>query len=106
MAEGKRDNRSATRDPVNLKVDWKVEGHFLFENSTNISEQGIFVETKKPMEPGTMLNLQFKLPDTAGTIEVLGEVIWVNQIRPGQTDHPNPGMGVRFVNLKEIDKET
>ena len=56
------------------------------------------------MSPGTMIDLQFTLPDTEKAIEVLGEVIWTNPVRPDAKNH-NPGMGIRFVNMAEIDKE-
>lgn len=103
MSAGKKEKRSARRVPVKLRVDWKAEGTFLYENATNISEHGIFVETNDPMEPGTMIDLQFTIPDSHKKIQVLGEVAWANPLRPEK--NYNPGMGIRFVNLKEIDKE-
>ena len=106
MSEGKKEMRSAQRVPVKLKVDWKAEGTFLYENATNISEHGIFLETDDPMEPGTMIDLQFTLPESNKKIEVLGEVAWANPLRPQKEANYNPGMGIRFVNLKELDKET
>ncbi|HEY8042309.1 MAG TPA: PilZ domain-containing protein, partial [Polyangiaceae bacterium] len=33
-----------------------------------------------------------------------GEVAWINPVRPNG-DNPNPGMGVRFVNLRPDDRE-
>ena len=106
MSEGKREKRLTQRVPVKLKVDWKAEGTFLYENATNISEHGIFVETNDPMDPGTMIDLQFTLPESNKQIAVLGEVTWANPLRPRKEANYNPGMGIRFVNLKEIDKET
>ncbi len=106
MSEGNSEKRSSRRIPLTLKVDWKAEGTFLYENATNISEHGIFVETNEPMEPGTMIDLQFTLPDSKQKIQVLGEVAWANPLRPAKKDNYNPGMGIRFVNLKELDKET
>ena len=104
MSKSKNELRGSRRVPVKLKVDCQCEGNFLFEDATNISEHGIFIETKDPMSPGTMIDLQFTLPEDERAIEVLGEVIWVNPIRPDTKNH-NPGMGIRFVNLAEIDKE-
>ena len=105
MTMSKDEQRRVRRVPVKLKVDWQAEGNFLFENATNISEHGIFIETDKPMEPGTVIDLQFNLPDDPNKIEVRGEVAWTNPLRPVSEDNHNPGMGIRFVNLKEIDKE-
>jgi type IV pilus assembly protein PilZ len=106
MSDDSKEKRSSRRVPFKFKVDWKSEGTFLYENATNISEHGIFIETDKPMDPGTTIELQFTSPETQKKIEVLGEVAWVNPLRPAKKDNYNPGMGIRFVNLKEIDKET
>lgn len=100
------EKRSGARVPVKFKVDWKSEGTFLFENATNISEQGIFIETREPMPTGTSIGLQFTLPDTTKRIEVMGKVAWVNPVRAQADANYNPGMGIRFENLTEIDKET
>ena len=106
MSENASNKRASPRVPVNFKVDWQCESNFLFENATNISEHGIFIEAHDPMEAGTMINLVFTLPDDSRKIEVLGEVVWTNPVRPGKEENYNPGMGIRFVNLKEIDRET
>ncbi len=107
MSSENKDKRTSTRVPVKMKVDWKSEGNFLFENATNISEHGIFVESDDPMKAGTMLNLQFSLPDVPKKkIDVLGEVIWTNPVRRDRSAVHNPGMGIRFVDLKDIDRET
>jgi len=106
MTEKKKEKRTSQRVPVKLKVDYRATGNFLFENATNISEQGIFVETDAPLDTGTMIDLQFQLPDSQKKIEVLGEVTWTNPRRPNPEENHNPGMGIRFVNLSELDKET
>lgn len=100
------EKRKHHRLPLKFKVDWKSEGHFLFENATNISEHGIFIETNEPMPPGTPVELQFTLPNTSKKIEVRGQVIWVNPVRKPTDLNHNPGMGVRFENLNEIDRDT
>ena len=104
MKRGK-DNRVTKRIPVRLQVDCHYEGNFLFENATNISEHGIFIETREPKLPGTMISLQFNLPEEDKKIEVLGEVLWVNPYRAGSGKDYNPGMGIKFVNLKEVDRD-
>lgn len=105
MVSKSSDKRITKRVTVNLKVDCEYQGNFLFENATNISEHGIFIETREPKEPGTMIKLQFNIPESSKKIEVLGEVIWVNPYRAGSGVDYNPGMGIKFVNMNEIDKE-
>jgi len=106
MAKSGSEKRNKRRVPVKLKVDYRAKENFLFENATNISEHGIFIATDEPLSPGTMIDLQFTLVEPKYKIQALGEVIWTNPKRPNPKENHNPGMGIRFVNLSEIDKET
>ena len=105
-SKAEQQRRSSKRVPVKLQVDYKSEGHFLFENATNISEHGVFVHTNKPLDPGTVVELQFTLPESREKLKVRGEVMWVNPYRKEQEKNYNPGMGVRFESLNEVDRET
>src|SRR3954470_24780087 len=89
------ERRGTPRVLVHLEVDCASEDNYLFAYITDISATGIFVRTTTPEQPGTHLNLKF------GTLEVEGEVIWVNPYRPGAPDSLHPGMGIRFVGLDE-----
>lgn len=100
------EQRASKRVPLALKVDWRSEGTFLFENATNISEHGIFIETPSPMKIGTVLDLEFSLPDSKAKIKTTGEVAWINPVRSKTQENLNPGMGIRFLNLSEVDRET
>jgi len=106
MSTKSSEQRVSNRVPVKLKVDYKSEGNFLFENATNISEHGVFIHTNKPLKPGTVVELQFTLPESKEKLKVRGEVMWVNPYRQEQEKNYNPGMGVRFDGLNELDKET
>ncbi|MEO6574777.1 MAG: PilZ domain-containing protein, partial [Polyangiaceae bacterium] len=66
----------------------------------NISEMGIFVKTLEPLVIGTKLMLSFSPPGHE-TFKIPGVVAWVNKLKE-DGDNPNPGMGVRFVDL-ELD---
>ncbi|CAN5911748.1 hypothetical protein BH11MYX3_BH11MYX3_23950 [soil metagenome] len=89
------DRRRAPRVLLNLEVDYASEENYLFAYITDISATGIFVRTTTPEQPGTQLNLKF------GTLEVEGQVIWVNPYRPGAPDNLHPGMGIRFESLDD-----
>jgi uncharacterized protein (TIGR02266 family) len=90
------ERRRAPRVLVDLEVDYASEENYLFAYITDISATGIFIRTTSPEQPGTHLNLRF-----AKTIEIEGEVIWVNPYRPGAPDNLHPGMGIRFVGLDD-----
>ena len=91
------ERREHARVPVDIRVDYESEDTFLFASITNISEMGIFIETKTPLPKGTQLNLEFELPK-GGRFRERGEVMWVNPFRPAGPNL-NPGMGIRFLDL-------
>jgi len=95
-----RDRRDWQRVLVDLEVDYGNADNFLFAYISDISETGIFIRTNSPEAPGTRLNLRF-MPDDGNRqmLQLEGEVIWVNNLRPKSPDNLNPGMGVKFVSL-------
>lgn len=108
MGEPKQDNRrSFDRFDVTWKVDCTTEDTFLYASIANISQMGIFVSTREPLAIGTRLVLAFT-PNGGGEdhepFKIEGEVTWVNAVKPNG-DNPNPGMGVRFVDLALDDRE-
>jgi type IV pilus assembly protein PilZ len=94
------DLRQAERVAVDIEVDCRDESNFLLASIKNLSIQGIFVETKTPVEFGTRLTLRFNLPISGNMISADGVVVWSNPYREG-AENLNPGMGVRFVDLSE-----
>jgi uncharacterized protein (TIGR02266 family) len=92
------ERRGTPRVLVHLEVDCESEDNYLFSYITDISATGIFVRTTTPEQPGTRLQLRLSAEDT-GSVEVEGEVIWINPYRPGTPDNLHPGMGIRFVKL-------
>jgi type IV pilus assembly protein PilZ len=99
------DRRLAPRVLVDLEVDYASEDNYLFAYITDISETGIFVRTTSPEQPGTRLNLRFRPDGASEQIELEGEVIWVNPFRPGAPDNLHPGMGIRFVQLEDEQRD-
>lgn len=93
------DKRRDYRVPIQLKVDVESPNdHYLFEYSSNLSENGIFIQTTEPLDPGTTVNIQFTLPDDH-TIRTRGEVIWVNF-----DEEDESGMGIKFIGLTLADR--
>lgn len=98
------DRRSADRIEVTWAVDCKAGDTFLYASIANISELGIFVSTRDPLEIGTSLTLSFSPPGAAESFVLSGVVQWVNPVRP-LSENLNPGMGVRFIDLGPDDRE-
>lgn len=97
------ERRAAERHDVTWSVDCETPDTFLYASISNISEMGIFVLTREPLAVGTKLTLRFAPPHHEPFV-LLGVVQWVNPVRADH-DNPNPGMGVRFVDLADDERE-
>ena len=97
------ERRSAERIDVTWSVDCETDDTFLYASIANISELGIFVMTREPLEVGAFLTLRFAPPGHPAFV-LRGIVQWVNAVR-ALAVCPNPGMGVRFVDLTQEDRE-
>jgi type IV pilus assembly protein PilZ len=99
-----RDRRKFERVLVDLEVDYKCEDTFLFAYITDISAMGIFVRTNNPEPVGSRINVRFSPPGML-TLQLEGEVIWINPYRPGDRESINPGMGIKFLDLSDDQKQ-
>jgi len=97
------ERRVFDRYDVEWAVDCVATDTFLYASITNISEMGIFVRTTEPLKLNTKLRLTFAPPGAEG-FQLEGSVAWVNCVRE-DGDNPNPGMGIRFVNLQPEERE-
>lgn len=102
-SDGGIERRVAERVDVTWSVDCEADDTFLYASIVNISEMGIFVQTREPLEVGTPLTLRFAPPGHQPFI-LRGIVQWVNAVR-ALSVCPNPGMGVRFMHLTDVDRE-
>jgi type IV pilus assembly protein PilZ len=97
------ERRSFDRFDVEWSVDCVADDTFLYASIANISAMGIFVKTMDPLAIGSELVLSFAPPGYE-PFKLEGQVAWINRVRP-DGDNPNPGMGVRFMNLLPDDRE-
>lgn len=71
-----------------------------FESVTrDLGEGGLFIESKDPPPKGTILEVEFEVPETGEKITTLALVRWTN------TAADTPGMGVRLARFKSDDLE-
>lgn len=89
----KRD--TGNRIPIQLLVDYKCDGHYLFDFCRDLGTGGVFIETPEPQPQGSTLDLTFTIPDSKETLDVKGTVMWV-QAPLEERDDLTPGMGVQF----------
>jgi uncharacterized protein (TIGR02266 family) len=90
-------NSGRVEERVTINKEFENFDTFIHEYVTNISRTGVFVRSKKPLEVGTKVNLNFTvIMDDIETIEGIGEVVRV------ETDPP--GMGVVFTELSSYSR--
>jgi type IV pilus assembly protein PilZ len=97
-AQGTRDDRQDHRIPIQMLVDYKSGGNYLFDFCKDLGTGGVFIETSRPLAMGAELELTFTIPDSKETLRTKGTVIWS---QPPVAERPdiNPGMGVQFTNF-------
>ena len=88
------------RQPSFFRLTFASGGEDYEGKCLDISGGGMFIETQADLAVGTLVNMQFKLPDgPATTIVCSGEVTWQNRKpNPMKSHYPN-GLGVKFVGL-------
>ena len=87
------ERRLHKRYQLKMEVNYRSGETYLFSQSENLSELGIFIVSKDPLATGTELELRFSPPESGAPIEVTGEVVWVEKGGQGKA----PGMGIRFL---------
>lgn len=99
MSERGEERRASERIAVELWVEESTERELYFQRSGNISTGGMFLERTIPHAKGTVVNLQFTLPGDSQPFRVRGEIVNVGD------DEETLGMGVKFVDLDDGDRE-
>lgn len=104
MAQGQKkttinkDNRLAVRVPVQLLVDYRADGSYLFDFCRDLGTGGVFIETDSALPAGTEMELTFTIPDSKETLKTKGTVLWVQGKVDGRPDL-HAGMGIQFSNF-------
>lgn len=89
-----------SRTPLGTQVTYSYKGSYLFGSSSNLSQGGIFIQTNKLVAVGTLLTLQFSLPNNPKNIRADGRVIWTTSGSSKQ----KAGMGIEFLRLRKDDE--
>ena len=92
---GSAEDRLGRRVPIQLLVDYKADGNYLFDFCRDLGTGGVFIQTAKPLPMGSPIDLTFTIPDSKETVTTKGSVIWAQQTVEGRKDLV-PGMGVQF----------
>ena len=90
------ERRKSERVDLLVRVTYQSVDELFSEFARNINEGGVFIETDSPMEPGSLVGLQFKLPGSDEVIEVEGLVVRTSH---GEEAGEAPGIGIEFGDL-------
>jgi len=94
--------RIATRLHHELPVAYRSVGSFLSDWATNISQGGLFINTRKPLPVGTDVKILIQLPGAAFPYELHGRVARVTEF--DNAANMVPGMGIQFIALDDAKK--
>jgi type IV pilus assembly protein PilZ len=95
--------RRALRLHHQIPVAYRSVGSFLSDWATNISQGGLFINTRSPLPVGTEVKVLVQIPGAAFPCELAGRVTRV-------TEYDNranmvPGMGVEFTDVAEPQRQ-
>ena len=90
--------REHDRVRLALQVAYRSTGSFLVSYSVDLSQGGLFLETKSPREVGTELDLWVAIPGAEEDVRLKGTVVWTRRdAMPGLP----AGMGIQFHGVEE-----
>jgi uncharacterized protein (TIGR02266 family) len=103
MAPPADNKRRANRLHHELPVAYRTVGSFLTDWATNISQGGLFINTRKPLPVGTVVKLIIQLPSAEFPFDITGRVTRVTEF----DNHANmvPGMGIEFTDIDPGKRE-
>lgn len=80
-----------------MQVQYRVMETYLVDSAEDISPGGIFIRSKKPLAPGTKVEILFGDPNSEKRVWAEGRVIWssTKKIRGKRA----PGMGIEFTRV-------
>jgi len=96
MADARKDKRTL----LSLKIRYKSATleDFIERYSSDISQGGVFIKAKKPLDVGTLLKFEFLLQDQSTLIHGVGRVVWRRDPSEAHADQP-AGMGIKFIKM-------
>ena len=81
------DRRTSSRVTVNIPITYKCENTIATAVTLNISKGGLGIRTINPVEPGSKVEVRFRLPGYMSEIEATSRTAWSDK---------QVGMGLQF----------
>ncbi|MFK7991805.1 MAG: TIGR02266 family protein [Sandaracinaceae bacterium] len=97
------ERRTSPRVEITVDISFGSDDNFYSGFSEDLSDGGLFVATYDLKPVGTVIELEFTLPD-GHIVRTVAEVRWLRSPRDADSDM-QPGMGMRFSKLAREDGE-
>ena len=103
VASVKQNGRRSRRLHHDIPVAYRSVGGFLSDWAINISQGGMFINSRVPLPVGTVVNLVIQLPGITFPYALAGRVTrvvrWEDDVRD------QAGMGIEFTNVDREKRE-
>ena len=103
MANTAGNKRQAARLHHQIPVAYRSVGTFLSDWATNISQGGLFINTRKPLPIGTGVRVLIQLPGEHEPVTLEGQVTRVAAYDNAHNEVP--GMAVQFTGVDDGRRE-
>lgn len=94
--------RAEDRATAKIRITFKKASDFFRAYIGNLASGGLFIKTTQTVPAGTILNLEFNLPDGDHLIQAKGKVVWARSKEESDERKP-PGLGIQFVEMGSED---
>jgi len=92
--------RKHPRAHVNILVKYENLDLFLTNYASNLGSGGMFIETDRLLPQGTIMNLEFQIPEISVPVRAKGMVVWTGKGKSGKK-----GMGIQFEGLDQVTRK-
>ena len=90
-----KERRAFIRKTCSIPISYATYDRVYTSTIKNISQKGVFIETKRPLFVGEELILSFSMPGFGKALKVRGEIVQVSR----------SGIGVEFQNMSPYVEE-
>jgi len=93
--------RELLRVQAEIEVHFRSYDQFYQEYTSNLSKGGLFIKTKEPLPPQSVIEIKLFLPDEENPLSAVGEVVHIITPEFAEEKGWNPGMGVHLIDFEE-----
>ena len=94
--------REGKRVSGRISISFRKANDFFKSYIANFGEDGLLIHTTKILPVGSLLDLEFSLPDSNQAIKTKGKVMWTRP-QDMSTKNMSPGMGIQFIDMNPDD---